>query len=85
MGAYLREDFIREGAKRDLLERGPEREEVYYGGAVQMWGLSEGEGYQRKGLLGKGFTRQGGLRRRICLKKNLTEEIKISQTPLPEK
>ena len=50
-----------------------------------MWGLSEGEGYKRKGLLGKGFTRQGGLRRRICLKKNLAEEIKISQTPLPEK
>ena len=29
MGAYLREGFIREGAKRDLLERGPDREEVY--------------------------------------------------------
>ena len=29
MGAYLREGLIREGAKRDLLERGPEREEVY--------------------------------------------------------
>ena len=29
MGAYLREDFIREGAKRDLLERGYDREELY--------------------------------------------------------
>ena len=29
MGAYLREDFIREWAKRDLLERGYDREEVY--------------------------------------------------------
>ena len=29
MGAYVREDFIREWAKRDLLERGYDREEVY--------------------------------------------------------
>ena len=29
MGAYLREDFIGEGEKRDFLERGYDREELY--------------------------------------------------------